>query len=268
MQAVSLPFFYGWLWVREGYRLFMRQPMAMLFWSLVTNLLIHLSYLLPLLGQIALLVASPALTFIVLNASHNIAKGQQMQLGMWTAPLRPANVRNPLIKLGTLYMLACLAAGLLATIPFVDSIMSVMPEPGTPVDEAAFMRALRAPMFALMGIYVLVSAIFWHAPALIGWHHIAIKQALFYSMVACWRNKLPFILYGLCWLALYFFMQQLDMVLLASGLAPSLQQLILTPLSLVILAVLYGSFYPIYLTVFGPSAMALKAAAQHEDADQ
>lgn len=258
MQAATLPLSYGWVWVKEGMLLFKRQPMAMFFWSLVTNMLINLSYLVPVLGQIALITATPLLTFIVLNACHRIAKGETMPLNAWLKPIKPAEVKGPLLRLGLLYMLACMAGGLLSTLPFVDGILNAIPQEGQVV-ESDVIALMRAPMITFTAIYILISAIFWHAPALVGWHHIPIKKALFYSMVACWRNKLPFIVYGLCWAGLYFLTYKLGHLLLAMGLSPSGAQLLSTPVTLALMAVLYCSFYPIYLTVFGPSAMARQA---------
>lgn len=255
MQAATLPLPYGWIWIKEGLLLFKRQPLAMFFWSLATNMLINLSYLVPLIGQIALITATPLLTFIVLNACHRIAKGEIIQFGTWLTPIKSPDVKGPLLRLGVLYMLACMAGGAVATLPYMDSIFNALPQDGQ-ATESEVMAALQAPMLTFAAIYILISAIFWHAPALVGWHRIPIKQALFYSMVACWRNKLPFVTYGLCWAGIYFLSYKFGHLLFAMGLSPTSIQLLSTPITLAIMAVLYCSFYPIYLTVFGPSAMA------------
>lgn len=255
MQAATLPVSYGWIWVREGLLLFKRQPMAMFFWSLVTNMLINLSYLVPLLGQIALITATPLLTFIVLNAAHRIAKGEVIKVNSWLEPIKTSEVKSPLLRLGVLYMLACLAGGIIATMPYMDGILAALPQDGQVIDAQLY-AVMRAPMLTFTAIYIVISAIFWHAPALIGWHHIPIKKALFYSMVACWRNKLPFIAYGLCWALLYFLSNQLGHLLTAMGFSVNTAHLLITPVTLALMAIMYCSFYPIYLTVFGPSAMA------------
>lgn len=255
MQAATLPISYGWIWIREGLLLFRRQPMAMFFWSLVTNMLINLSYLVPLLGQIALITATPLLTFIVLNACHRIAKGDVIKINSWLEPIKASEVKTPLLRLGGLYMLVCMAGGILATMPYMDAILNALPQDGQTPDAQLY-AVMRAPMLTFAAIYILISAIFWHAPALVGWHHIPIKKALFYSMVACWRNKLPFMAYGLCWALLYFLSNQLNHLMSTMGLSLPTAQLLITPITLALMAVMYCSFYPIYLTVFGPSAMA------------
>ncbi len=253
MQAAVLPFAAGWRWIQEGLALFKRQPMAMFFWSLVTGLLITASYLIPLFGQMALIASVPLLTFITLNACRHIAHGRIMQPGMWLQPLRDAGVRKRLLRLGFTYLGVCLLGGLLSTLPFMDTLMQAVGTEGQ-VDEAAFVEAIRGPFLTFAVIYLLISALFWHAPALVGWHGIRLSQALFFSMVACWRNKWPFLLYGVSWAAIFVLVQTLGDLLIAMGLGQGLSQILLTPVNIAIAAVLYCSFYPTYMSVFGYGA--------------
>lgn len=251
MQAATLPITAGWNWIMEGYRLFMRQPLAMFFWSMVTGLLITFSYFLLIIGQALLIAATPILTFIALSACRNIAAGKHMVLGMWLQPIREhPEVRTRLIKLGMLYLLFCMTAGLMATLPFLGDIRATIGHDGT-IDEAALITAIRGPFITFGLLYILISALFWHAPALTGWHGIKTSQAMFYSMVACWRNKLPFLAYGVGWAAIFFALQMVGSLLLALGISPGTAQMMMTPLNLALAAILYCSFYPAYVSIFG-----------------
>ena len=251
MQAATLPITAGWQWIIDGYRLFMRQPMAMFFWSLMTGFLISVSYFLPIIGQVVLIGITPMLTFITLSACRTIASDKRMMLGMWLLPVKNnPEVRGRLIRLGAMYLGFCLTAGFIATLPFIGDISATI-SPDGEIDEAALIAAMRGPFITFTLLYVLISALFWHAPALTGWHGIKTTQAMFYSMVACRRNKLPFLAYGASWAAIFFVLQTLGSALLATGLSPSAAQMILTPLNLGLAAVLYCSFYPAYVSVFG-----------------
>lgn len=222
----------------------------MLFWSLMTGLAITIAYLIPLLGQMVLIASMPVLTFITLNASRNIIDGRLMLPGMWLAPLRDQEARRSLIRLGMAYLGCCLLGGFLATLPFMDNLMTAVRSDGT-IDELALLEAVRGPFIAFGVLYLLISALFWHAPALMGWHRIKLVQALFYSMVACWRNKWPFLLYGLSWGAIFLAAQLLANMLVSLGLGNGAVQIILTPVNLILAAILYCSFYPTYMSVFG-----------------
>lgn len=250
MQAAILPIASGWFWIKDGFKLFKRQPMAMFFWSLMTGFFITVSYLIPLFGQMALIAGTPILTFITLSACRNIAGGRPMLLPMWLAPLRDASTRKRLFGLGLAYLVCCLAGGFLATLPFLDTLMSAINTEGA-IDETALIYAMRGPFITFALLYVLISALFWHAPALIGWHRIKITQALFFSMVACWRNKWPFLAYGASWAAIFFAVQTTGSLLTALGISPNVAQIVLTPINIVVAAVLYCSFYPAYVSVFG-----------------
>lgn len=174
-----------------------------------------------------------------------------MTLGMWLLPIRSKpEVRGRLIQLGVVYLGFCLTAGVIATLPFLGDIGTAVGSEGE-IDEAAVIAAMRGPFITFGLLYVLISALFWHAPALTGWHGIKMTQAMFYSMVACWRNKLPFLAYGASWAAIFFALQTLAAAIVSIGLSPASMQMILTPVNLALAAVLYCSFYPAYISVFG-----------------
>lgn len=258
MQAARLSSAYGWAWLIQGWALFKRQPMTMLFWSLMTSLLINLSYLIPIIGQMALIIATPVIGFLALNACAHIERNQPVQLNMWLQPLKSAEVKKAMFKLGLCYFLVCLAAGFIAVMPFSESLMVAMSsEEATPEQV---MRAVQAPMYLFGLFYVGISILFWHAPALMGWHGIPLKKALFYSMVACWRTKGALFIFGVCWAAIYFGAQFLASAMV-SVFGASFAYFLLTPLNLLMMAYLYSCFYPIYRSVFGQSAANANATA-------
>lgn len=249
MQAARLPISYGWVWIIQGWALFKRQPMAMLFWSLMTSLLINLSYLIPVLGQLTLIAATPALGFIALNACRHIENNESILPKMWLAPLKNAKVKIAMLHLGLVYLLFCFVAGFIAVLPFTNGIMEAMA--GNDINPADLIAAVRAP-FILFGIlYLGITVLFWFAPPLMAWHQIPLKKALFYSMVSCWRNKGALILFGVCWAIIYFSMQFVVDYLVASVTDSSWIYFLFTPLNLLMIAVLYSSFYPIYRSVLG-----------------
>ncbi len=249
MQTAYLPLSYGLTWLLQGWAIFKKQPMAMLFWSLMTSLLINISYLIPIIGQLALIIGTPALSFIALNACLQIERGKPILANMWLAPLKKPEIRAALFRLGFVYLLFCLLAGFLSVLPFTNSIMQSMSE--SSIDPVQLMAAVRAPFILFGVLYLGVSILFWHAPALMGWYQIPLKKALFYSMIACWRNKGALILFGVCWAVIYFSMQFVVDYLVANVGDASWVYFLFTPLNLLMIAVLYSSFYPIYRSVLG-----------------
>jgi len=265
MQAATLPFRFGWLWIQEGARIFKRQPLAMFFWGLLTSLFITVASVVPILGQMTLIAATPILTFITLCACRNISQGRQMLPGMWLQPLRDKDARRRLFRLGLAYLACCVLAGFAATLPFLGQLSAAVGD-GSNIEPAVLFDAMLGPLITFAVLYVLISALFWHAPALTGWHGIKLVQALFYSMVACWRNKWPFLLYGLSWGAIFMAVQFGGELLMTIGLPAGLVQLVLVPINIVVVAILYCSFYPTYMNVFG-SNYAVRDAEQSAGAE-
>jgi hypothetical protein len=52
-------------------------------------------------------------------------------------------------------------------------------------------------------LYMPLSLLFWHAPALVHWHGVAPVKSLFFSFVVCMRNFWAFTVYGLVWMGVF-----------------------------------------------------------------
>ena len=84
--------------------------------------------------------------------------------------------------------------------------------------------------FCLLG---LLAVPFWHAPALVHWSGQSAVKSLFFSTVACWRNKGAFIVYSATWLG----------VLL-------LFALLANPASMIFSTIFYASLYFTFAACF------------------
>ena len=126
MQAAILPLSAGWSWIVQGYDLFRRQPMAMLFWSVATSFVINAGSLIPILGQIVLVILTPLLTFLTLCACRNLDRNVRMLPGLWFAPLKQAGIVRPLIRLGLAYLAATFAAAAVATVLFWSQLVTAL----------------------------------------------------------------------------------------------------------------------------------------------
>ena len=58
MQAAFLPASSGWQWVRDGFRLFRKQPLAMFTWALVNSLLVIFAFAAQIVGPILFIALS------------------------------------------------------------------------------------------------------------------------------------------------------------------------------------------------------------------
>lgn len=250
MQAVSLPSLSGWRWVRDGWMLFRKQPMAFFSWAMFVSLILMVASVTPPIGPLIFVVLMPTATLLSLSAARHAEQGQKVLLGTWIAPLRLAGVFRRLLGMGALYVLFCLLLGLIAFMPFSEEVTQAVKAVATSNDLLPLLEAVRTPMAIFAVLYVLMAAVFWYAPALVGWHSIPMTRALFYSGIACWRNKWAFGTYGLSWLAIFLAIDTVLSALTMVGLPKSFSAMIQVPVNVVASAVLYCSFYTSFISVF------------------
>src|SRR5262249_44456764 len=106
--------------------------------------------------------------------------------------------------------------------------------------------------FWLFAIFsALISVPFWYAPALVHWDHQSALKSLFFSVVACWRNKAAFTVYGLAWVGVS--IVGLIGLLLIALISPTMLALLVPPFVLVLGTVFYASLYFTYADCFVPS---------------
>jgi hypothetical protein len=94
-------------------------------------------------------------------------------------------------------------------------------------------------------LYAPVQMALWLAPAFVAWHGMTPGKALFYSLVAVWRNRWAFLVYMLGWFGVAVIASLL--IQMAKGLmGGTAMTLLLSPVSMVMLCALYCSFWPTY----------------------
>lgn len=254
MQAVPLPALAGWTWVRDGWALFKSQAWSFFSWAMFVSLMLMIATITPPIGPIFFIVLMPTATLLSLSAGRHAYEGKRILLGTWIEPLRQPLVFRRLLSMGALFLAFCILLGLVAFMPFSSEVSEALKNVEKTQDLMPLMQAIQTPMIIFGIFYVLMAAIFWFAPALVGWHQIPITQALFYSWIACWRNKSAFLVYGLCWLGVFLGIDTLMSLLLQAGLSATTTATIQVPINVVATAVLYCSFYTSYVAVFKDSA--------------
>nr|MBF0684617.1 hypothetical protein [Pseudomonas sp.] len=216
-------------------------------------LLLVASMMVP-IGPALFVTLMPAVTVMTLNACRSIEQGIVVQpLRLWRLLGEPGMARK-LLGMGALYMGTVLVAGFLAFLPFMADLAAATEQVTETTGMDPLLDAMRTPMMIFGALYLLIAALFWHAPVLVAWHQLSLRKALFFSGVACWRNKGAFVVYGLVWGSLVLAVEVLAALLQGAGLPPTLVGLIQMPLSFVLAAGLYCSFYPTYTYVFGDYA--------------
>lgn len=241
MLLQTVPARQGLQWALQGMRTFWRQPLAMSGLFFLFMALISLVSMLPLAGGVLALVLMPAFTVGLMAASQVASEGRfPMPSTLWQA-LRSGPRRLPMLQLGALYAAGFLllmgASFLMDGGQFARVYLAGEPMRADVVQSSSFQSALWVTML----LYIPLSMLFWHAPALVLWQAVPPVKSLFFSWMACWRNKGAFVVYTLVWGGVFAAAAVAAMV--AASLLGNVQLTlsILMPLALLVAAMFFTS---------------------------
>ncbi|HMN63981.1 MAG TPA: BPSS1780 family membrane protein [Burkholderiaceae bacterium] len=248
-RILTLPAATGWRWVLDGFRLLRRQPIALLAITFMNLLLLSVSVLIPLVGSIAPLVLTPALMVGLMHAIRAADRGEMPMPLMLLAAFREYDGRawRPLLVLGGVNALCTVAALALAAIADNGTLMRLATGQIGSTDPAVSEGALMIAAVVFLLVYAPAQMAMWYAPLFVAWHRTPVPQALFFSLVATWRNRRAFAVYAIGWFGIALAASLAIRVLqLALDASPVLLSMVLSPLSLVLITAVYCSFWPTY----------------------
>ncbi len=241
MLLQTVPARQGLQWALQGMRTFWRQPLAMSGLFFLFMALVSVVSMLPLVGGVLALVLMPAFTTGLMAASQIASEGRFPMPGTLWLALRPGPNRSPMMRLGALY-----AAGFLllmgASMLVDGGLFASVYLAGAPIKpELVQSDSFQAALWVAMVLYVPLSMLFWHAPALVFWQGVPPLKSLFFSWMGCWRNKGAFLVYSLVWAGVFGAAAVLAM--LAASILGDVQMTlsILMPLALLVAAMFFTS---------------------------
>jgi hypothetical protein len=252
----------GLQWLRDGLRLFVRQPLMLFLLVAVVPVVVLVGLVqVPVLGQAACLMLYPTMMIGMLCACRQVEAGRVPGLRSYAEALSEPGVRWQLFRIGVYY---ALIAGALATL---WSLLPDEPPPAAGTNAADKPELTMTPLGALavlgsVVIWVPLQMTMWFAPPLCAWHGMAAGKALFFSFFACWRNRMALLVYVLAiGGASFLVMLLLAGVASAVGAGDRISQVLIAPLPLLAMAVSQASNLVIYRAV-----VEVGAAAPHIDA--
>lgn len=253
MQARVVNFLGGARWLAVGWRLFCVAPLGWIAMVFAYWLLMSFASIIPVLGVAAASVLVPPFAVGFMAAARAASRGGPVELGLLFDGFRHS-WKSQLI-LGAVYF-ACLALVLGGSALADGGALGRWMLAGERPDEALLRSDAFLSALALAGaLYTPVMMMFWFAPPLAAWHSASPAKALFYSFFACVLNWRAFVAYGALTaaltLALPFLVLSAMVVFSGGALRPAAMALVF-PLLIVLLPILFASFYASYRDVFGP----------------
>lgn len=250
----------GFVWVRLGIRTFWKQPLAMSGLFFLFMAWVSVASMIPYIGNVLALVLLPAMTLGLMAATAVVEQGKFPMPGILLVAFRSgkAGVKDMLV-LGGLYAVGFIAVmGLSALLDgglFAGVYLMGAPITAETVNNPAFQNA----MWLAMGLYIPLSMMFWHAPALLHWHGVPPVKSLFFSLVACWRNLGAFAVYTLAWMGVFLGTGMVILFVVSLIGEQSLAETVMTPVALLMAAMFFTSVYFSVRDCFGETETAEKA---------
>jgi hypothetical protein len=252
----------GAQWVREGFRLFGRRPLAFTGMFAVFLFAALMTVFVPYVGGTLQMMLLPLLSLGFMVASVSALRGGPVQPGQYVEPLAsdPAR-RRSLLVLCAAYGIAAVALllfcnwiadGKLGEMQRLLGAGNTAPEE---IDALAADRGVFLGTVAAIVGATLLSVPFWHAPALVYWGGQGVGQALFSSTLAVWRAKGAFLIYALSWTALIVLFGLLTALLLGMLGVPQLAGVLALPGGLMFSTVFYVSLIFTFKDSFGQTAI-------------
>ncbi len=253
----------GWAWLKEGALLWRRNPALLTFLAFGYLLILLVISLFPLIGQPIASLLMPVISLGVLNGCRAVDAGRKVGPEVLLSGFK-SNV-PALVTIGGIYLVATLLVLLLTSLADGGALLAMMSGPVS--EEAAADPALTVGLLTALALSAPVLMAYWFAPVLAGWWGLSAPKALFFSYYACLRNWRPFLAYAI---GLAIFGAILPGILIgALGLlSPTLGSLAALPIPLIILPVIFTTFYTATRDVFGlpdgqPRAPDTPVDAQH-----
>jgi hypothetical protein len=243
MKLHIVPAQHGAMWARMGVRVFWRQPLAFTGLFFIFMTVMSLCSLIPVVGSFLALALIPAITLGLMAATREVEMGKFPMPTVLAVAFRAGNARKrDMMVLGVLY--ACGLIGVMMLTALVDggALARIYLMGGSLDTETLMQPEFQNALWLSMLFYLPLSALFWHAPALVHWHGVPAVKSLFFSIVACMRNWRAFMVYGLMWTFIFF--GTILSITLISGLTDSdWASAALLPATLMLAAMFFCSIY-------------------------
>jgi hypothetical protein len=191
----------GITWVKLGIQTFFKQPLALggLFFMFMAAA--SIVGLIPIVGSLLTLALLPAFTLGMMVATLEAQQGKFPMPRVLLSAFRGDKTRaKAMWMLGAQY--AVVFSAVMGLIALMDGgeFAKMLPAEGKITKESLEQITLPKAVWLGAPLYLLMSLLFWHAPALVFWHGVPPVKALFFSLVACLRNWRAYALFGLAWM--------------------------------------------------------------------
>lgn len=191
----------GWTWIAEAFGLFVRNPFIWIINFIIFMVMMIISSFIPFLSN----VLAPIFTGGLMMGARAQDEGEALEVNHLFAGF--SNEGGKLAIVGLLYLagffvLFIVIAIIMVIMMFAFGIFEMIMTGNEPPDPQLFLMFLLIFYLLIFGLSLPLLMAYWFAPALIVFHNKEAIEAMKLSFVGCWRNMIPFLIYGIVGLVL------------------------------------------------------------------
>ena len=231
----------GWEWIVDGFALFRKSPAMWIALTLLLGLIWIVTMIIPILGPLLFNLFSPAIFVGLMIGCRALDRGEELEIRHLFAGFKDR--LPPLVTVGGVYLVGTIVVvGIVLMLG--GSALPTALKPGADIE--AVRAALRSMAFALAvgaAVYLPLIMLIWFAPLLVVFDGLTPAASMKLSFAACLKNTLPFTVYGLVILGMWFVLS------LPAAIGPA-GALIVIALLVASIPVLVCSIYASYKDVF------------------
>ncbi len=259
LDPIQHPASRGWRWITQAWQQFKAQPRVWLSAVALVYLVTFVLSLVPVVGSLATMILGPVFAGGLMLGAQSQERHGRLRVAAGFDGFSMQGGQLALV--GLLYLLGLfvvfMVAGLLlmATGVLTAGSMEALNSNDPEVVAGVLGPGIGLVLLVLMLAMVPLLMLYWFAPALVALEGMSAVEAMRMSFRACWRNMIPFLVYGL---ALFFILMGASLVFgIISAILVSISEalmvalmLLMIPLMLVFAALVVLSIYTAYRDVF------------------
>ncbi|BCO26687.1 hypothetical protein MIZ03_1570 [Rhodoferax lithotrophicus] len=193
--------FTGATWVKLGIQTYAKQPLALTGLFFMFMALMSVATMVPLIGLPIAMMVLPAITLGLMAATREAIQGKFPMPLILLSGLRAGPVKlRAMFSLGAMYATGFMCAMGVSYLVDGGGFANMYLGGHVPDRDMMESNAFMAAMWTFIGLHLPLSLLFWHAPALVYWHDLSPVKAMFFSIVACFRNFWALTVFALLWM--------------------------------------------------------------------
>lgn len=242
----KLPASTGWLWIKQGVALFMKQPGGLTMLVVAYSFLMQVCSIVPLIGPLATMVLMPVFGVGFMYAYGQVEQNKRVTISMLFIAFRSPQLRR-LIALGALYLAAMALLGVITWLHTGDLLLQIQ-KSAISIDDAGKQINMPAMVFWMMVVTIPTGMALFFSPLLVHSQQMKVGKALFYSFFAIVRTAAAFTVFLLAWMGIFMLFTQIMNFILGQAMLVVVMRAIFLPLLFV---VYQCSAYASYKQFFG-----------------